>query len=116
MLWDQKVTTNRTNPEIIIYDNEKWTYLFMTIAISGGISVVKIETEKIVKYKYLTIEVQLMWNVEEKWHHIGNRNHLKIIQKIPEHLPGKHDIQELQKTAILDIVQTFQLFVWDNLV
>jgi hypothetical protein len=78
--------------------------------------VVKIEKEKILKYKYLAVEVQLMWNVEDKWHNIGNRNHLKIIQKLPEHLTGKHDIQELQKTAILDIVQTFQLFVWDNLV
>jgi hypothetical protein len=38
----------------------------MTIAISGGIGVIKIETEKILKYQYLTIEVQLMWNVEEK--------------------------------------------------
>lgn len=54
-----------------------------------------------------------MWNVEENWHHIGNRNHLKIIQKIREKLPGKNDIQELQKATILDIVQTFQLFVWD---
>jgi hypothetical protein len=42
---------------------------------------------------------------------MGNRNQLKIIQKIPEQLLGKHDTKELQKTAILDIVQTFQLFV-----
>jgi len=38
----------------------------MTIAISGDINVIKIETEKILKYKYLTIEVQLMWDVEGK--------------------------------------------------
>jgi len=42
---------------------------------------------------------------------MGNGNHLKIIQKIPEQLPGKHDVKELQKAAILYIVQTFQLFV-----
>ena len=92
MLWKQKVTTDRTIPNnrsgIINRDNEKWTYLFMTIAISGDINVIKIETEKILKYKDLTIEVQLMWDVEGKWHHMGNRNHLKIIQKIPEQLPG----------------------------
>jgi hypothetical protein len=59
-----------------------------------------------------------MWNVQEKWHNIGNRNHLKIIQKIPEHLTGKNDIQELQKTAILDIVQTFRCLyeiIWSEL-
>jgi hypothetical protein len=38
----------------------------MTIVISGSISVVKIEKEKILKYKYLAVEVQLMWNVEDK--------------------------------------------------
>jgi hypothetical protein len=38
----------------------------MTITISGDISVIKTETEKILKYKYLKIEVQLMWDVEKK--------------------------------------------------
>jgi len=57
-----------------------------------------------------------MWNVEAKWHQMGNGSHLKIIQKIPEHLPGKHDIKELQEAAILYIVQTFQLSVWNTLV
>jgi hypothetical protein len=35
-------------------------------SVSILISVIKIETEKILKYKYLTIEVQLMWDVEGK--------------------------------------------------
>jgi hypothetical protein len=30
----------------------------------------------------------------------GNWNHLNIIQKIPEQHTGKHEIKELQKTAI----------------
>ena len=55
MFWNQNVTTDRTIPNnklgIIIRDSEKWTHLFMTITISGGISVIKVETEKILKYK-----------------------------------------------------------------
>jgi len=42
---------------------------------------------------------------------MGNGNYLRIIQQIPEHLPGKHDINELQEAAILYIVQTFRLSV-----
>jgi hypothetical protein len=35
----------------------------MTITVSGDISIIKIETEKILKYKYPKIKVQLMWDV-----------------------------------------------------
>ena len=31
----------------------------------------------------------------------GDWNHFKITQTIPDQIPGKHEIKELQKTAIL---------------
>jgi hypothetical protein len=34
------------------------------VAISGNRNVIKIEAEKILKYKELTIEIQRMWNVK----------------------------------------------------
>jgi len=36
------------------------------VAISGDRNVIKKETEKILKYKDLTIEIRLMWNVKTK--------------------------------------------------
>ena len=45
-----------------------------------------------------------MWNVKIKddtSNNRGNWNHFKIIEKIPEQQPGKYEITELQKTAIL---------------
>jgi len=35
---------------------------------SGDRNVIKKETEKILKYKDLTIELQRMWNVKEMWY------------------------------------------------
>jgi hypothetical protein len=73
MLWNQREKTDRIIPnnmsEIIIRDNEKRTYLFMTIVITGSIGVIKIEAEKVLKYVDLTIQVQRMWKVEAKLHH-----------------------------------------------
>jgi hypothetical protein len=44
-LWNQQVKTDRTisnnNPEIIIRDNEKGTYMFINAAISGDRNVIK---------------------------------------------------------------------------
>jgi hypothetical protein len=46
-----------------------------------------------------------MWNVKNKSDISSNSrgvwNHLKVIHKIPEQLTGKHEIKEMQKTAIL---------------
>jgi hypothetical protein len=38
--------------------------MLINVAISGNRNVIKIEAEKILKYKYLTIEIQRMWNVK----------------------------------------------------
>jgi uncharacterized protein YlxP (DUF503 family) len=70
MLWNQKVTTDRTipnsKPDIIIRDNKKRTYISIAIAISGDINVIKIEAKKILKYVELTTYAQRMWNLQAK--------------------------------------------------
>ena len=69
-LWNQQVQTDRTipnnKPDIIIRDNGKGTCMLIEVAISGDRNVIKKETEKILKYKDLTIEIQRMWNVKTK--------------------------------------------------
>jgi len=70
ILWNQQVQIDRTipsnKPDIIIRDNEKRTCMLKDVAISGDRNVIKKEAEKILKYKDLTIEIQLMWNVKTK--------------------------------------------------
>ena len=70
ILWNQQVQTDRTipnnKPDIIIRDNEKRTCLLIDVAIPGDRNVIKKEAEKILKYKDLTIEIQLMGNVKTR--------------------------------------------------
>jgi hypothetical protein len=40
----------------------------------------------------------------------GNWKHLKIIQKILNNIPGKHDIKELQKTVMLGTAHDFDKY------
>ena len=40
--------------------------MLIYVAISGDRNVIKIEAEKILKYKDLTIEIQRMWNIKTK--------------------------------------------------
>ena len=66
---------------------------------------IKKEAEKILKYKDLTIEIQRMWNVKTKVIPviIGATGTIsKSFRKYVNNIPGKHEVKELQKTAILD--------------
>jgi hypothetical protein len=108
ILWNQQVQTDRTipnnKPDIIIQDNEKGTYMLIDIAILGNRNVIKKEAEKILKYKDLIIEIHCMWNVKTKVMPviIGPTGTIsKSFRKYLSSIPGKHDIKELQKTAIL---------------
>jgi len=60
-LWNQQVQTDRTipnnKPDIIIGDNENGTCMLIDVTISGDRNVIKKESEKILKYKDLTIEI-----------------------------------------------------------
>ena len=47
--------------------------MLIDVAISGDRNVIKKEAEKILKYKDLTIEMQLMWNVKNKGDTSNNR-------------------------------------------
>jgi hypothetical protein len=58
----------------------------------------------ILKYKYLIIEIQRMWNVKTKVTPVitgATGTISKSFMKYLSSVPGKHDIKELQKTAIL---------------
>jgi len=108
ILWNQQVQTNRTipnnKPDIIIRDNEKGTCMLIDVAISGDGNVIKKEAEKILKYKNLTIEIQRMWNVKTKVIPaiIGATGTIsKSFRKYVSNIPGKHEVKEIQKTAIL---------------
>jgi len=108
ILWNQQVQTDRTipnnKPDIIIHDNEKGTCMLIDVAISGDRNVIKKEAEKILKYRDLTIEIQRMWNVKTKVIPVvigGTGTISKSFGKYVSNIPGKHEVKELQKTAIL---------------
>jgi hypothetical protein len=72
---------------------------------------IKKEAEKILKYKDLIIEIQHMWNVKTKVTPviIGATGTIsKSFRKYLSSVPGKHDIRELQKTAILGTAHTLR--------
>jgi hypothetical protein len=78
--------------------------MLIDAAIPGDRNVIKKEAEKILKYKDLVIEIQRMWNVKTKVTPviIGATGTIsKSFRKYLSSVPGKHDIKELQKTAIL---------------
>jgi len=66
--------------------------------------VIKKEADKILQYKDLTTEIQAMWNVKTKVIPViivvtGTIS--KSVRKYMSSIPGKHEVKELQKTAIL---------------
>jgi len=108
ILWNQQVQTDRSipnnKPDITIRDNEKGTCMLIEVAISGDRNVIKKETEKILKYKDLTIEIQCIWNVKTKVIPviIGATGTIsESFRKYVSKIPGNHEVKELQKTAIL---------------
>ena len=108
ILWDQQLQTDRTirnkKPDIVIRDNGKGTRMLIDVAISGDRNVVKNEAEMILKCKDLKMEIQRMWNVKTKVipGKIGATGTIsKSFRKYVSNIPGKHDVKELQKTAIL---------------
>jgi len=108
ILWNQQVQTDRiipnNEPDIVIRDNEKGTGMLIDVAIFGDRNVIKKEAEKILKYEDLTTEIQRMWNVKTKVIPliIGATGTIsKSFRKYVSNIPGKHEVKELLKTAIL---------------
>ena len=65
---------------------------------------IKKEAEKILKYKDLTIEKQRMWNIKTKVIPViieATGTISKSFSKYMSNITGKHEVKELQKTAIL---------------
>ena len=78
--------------------------MLIDVAISGDRNVIKKEADKILKYKGLTIEIQCMWNVKTKVIPVllgATGTISKPFRKYVSYIPGKHEVKELQKTAIL---------------
>jgi hypothetical protein len=89
----------------------KGTRMLTDVAILGDRNVIKKEAEKILKYKDLVIEIQRMWNVKTKVTPliIGATGTIsKSLRKYLSSIPGKHNIKELQKTAILGTAHTLR--------
>jgi hypothetical protein len=78
--------------------------MLIDVAISGARNVIKKEAERILKYKDLTIEIQRMWNVKRKVIPViivATGIISMSFRKYVSNIPGKHEVKELQKTAIL---------------
>ena len=85
--------------------------MLIDVAISGDRSVIKKETEKILKYKELTIEIQGLWKVKTMLIQviIGTTGTIsKSFRKYISNIPGNHEVTELQKTAILGTAHILQ--------
>jgi hypothetical protein len=100
ILWNQQSQTDRTipnnKPDIIIRDNEKGTCRLIDVAISGDRNVIKKEADKILNCKDLTIETKVIPVT------IGATGTIsKSFRKYVSNIPGKHEVTEIQKTAIL---------------
>jgi hypothetical protein len=108
ILWSQQVQTDRTIPsnkqDIEIRNNEKGTCMLIDVAMTGDRNVIQKEAEKILKYKYLTIEIKRMWNVKTRVIPviIGATGTISnSFRKYANTIPGNHEVRELQKTATL---------------
>ena len=72
---------------------------------------IKKEANKILKYKNLTIEIQRMWNVKTKVIPViigASGTISKSFRKYVSNITGKHEVKELQKTAILGTAHTLR--------
>jgi hypothetical protein len=77
--------------------------MLIDVAIPGDRNVIKKETEKILKYKDLIIEIQRMWNVKTKVTPaiIGATGTIsKSFRKYLSSISGKHEVKELQNSYI----------------
>jgi len=78
--------------------------MLIDVAISGDRNVFKRRAAKILKCKNLTTESQRMWNVESYVTPVitgATGTISKSLRQYLNNIPGKHEIKELQKTAIL---------------
>ena len=81
--------------------------MLIDVAITGDRNVFEKEAEKILKNKDFTIEIERMWNVKTKVIPViigATGTVSKSFRKYVSNIPGKHEVKELQKSAILGTV------------
>jgi hypothetical protein len=68
VLWNQEIQTDgevlANRPDIIIKNMKVKICLLIDVAIPSDINVIQKESEKKLKYKNLSIEIQRMWNMK----------------------------------------------------
>jgi hypothetical protein len=97
---DRKVLANR--PDIIIKNKKDKICLLIDVAIPSDWNVIQKESEKKLKYKHLSIEIQRMWNMKCFVIPviIGATGIVtKRLKKYLETIPGKHSIDSLQRNS-----------------
>ena len=78
--------------------------MLIDVAIPGDKNAIRKKPRRFLKYKDLTREIQCMWNVKTNVLPviIGATGTIsKSFRKYLNNVQGKHEIKELQKTAIL---------------
>jgi hypothetical protein len=100
------VQTDRTVPnnklDIIIRDNGKGACTLIDVAIPGERNVIKKEAQEILKHKYLTVEIQRMWNVKTNVIPVtiaATGTISKSFRKYLNNIQGKHEIKEPQENS-----------------
>ena len=108
ILWDMQVHTDKTikanKPDIIIKDKKEKTCMLIDMAVPSDRNTSVKVAEKLSKYKDLEIEVTKMWGMKTTTVPvvIGALGVIKKgIEKHIEKIPGKVNITELQKIALL---------------
>jgi hypothetical protein len=87
---------------IIIKNKKDKTCLLIDVAIPSDKNVIRKEAEKKLKYKYVSIEIQRMWNMKCFVIPviIGATGIVsKSLQKYLETIPGQHSIDSLEKNC-----------------
>jgi hypothetical protein len=107
ILWNKQVRRDGTIPNNkadVLIRNKNGTCLLINVATPTDRNVIKKEAEKILKYKDLLIEIQIMRKMKTEIIPINIRatgTVSKSLEKYLANIPGEHDVRELQKTATL---------------
>jgi fructose-1,6-bisphosphatase/sedoheptulose 1,7-bisphosphatase-like protein len=108
VLWNQGIKTDRevvaNRPDIVIKNEKDKTCLLIDVTMPSDKNIKQKETEKKLKYKNLSIEIQRMWNMKCFVIPviIGATGIVsKSLHKYLETIPGQHSIYSLQTTVIL---------------
>lgn len=108
MLWNQQIITDRTvrnnKPDIVLKDLHKKETLLIDVAIPNDATVARKESEKILKYRDLEVDIRRMWNMKTNTIPVvigATGTVSKAFSKYIKKLPGWHSAKEIQKQAIL---------------